>query len=207
MASARQHVILLGLVALLACSPAAAQAVVETQVFDALSGGQLPGVKIELANGADTLTRLVGAGGRDRWPDLRPGTYTLRASMSGFKTHERAVELVAGQNDLRIELEPFRVVSIIRLIGAPGKYDGLPVVVEGFCSAEFEDTALYLHEEDWHHRLGSNSVRLDAATSVLNEKHHKRYVTVFGVFSSPPPGGLDSGKLHSIETIVINERR
>ncbi|ANM30198.1 hypothetical protein ABI59_12360 [Acidobacteria bacterium Mor1] len=197
----------LALLMLLACTTHSAQTTVEVRVHDATDGERLPGVRIELAMNGDIKECFVGAEGLCGWQGIRAGSYTLRASMAGFQTQERTIDLVAGSNKLDLDLEPYRVVSLIELLGSPEDFDGLPVVIEGFCSNVFEDQALYLDREHWRQGLNSNSLRLDADPSILRDRHHKRYVTVRGVFAAPRPVDLRSGRVHSIAQVSLNERR
>ena len=68
------------------------------------SGGVLPGVTVEAASPAlieKVRTVITDAGGQYRITDLRPGTYTVTFTLTGFATVRReGIELTrAGRND------------------------------------------------------------------------------------------------------------
>src|SRR4029453_4510596 len=64
------------------------------------SGGVLPGVTVTLTSTTqgNVLTGVTDAGGRFVFPIVRPDTYTLQATLTGFKTAERT-NLVVNAND------------------------------------------------------------------------------------------------------------
>src|SRR5262245_8808606 len=87
-ASVRALFLVLGLVAL--ASPAAAQVI--TGVVSDSSGGVLPGVTVEAASPAlieGTRSVVTDAGGRYQIVALRPGTYVVTFTLSGFTTVKR----------------------------------------------------------------------------------------------------------------------
>jgi hypothetical protein len=45
------------------------------------------------------------------------------------------------------------LVSLVRLMATPEKYDGKAVQVVGFLRLEFEGNGLYLHQEDYEHGI------------------------------------------------------
>src|ERR1044071_478914 len=63
-------------------------------------GGVLPGVTVTMTSRTqgNTLTAITDAGGRFVFPIVRPDTYTLQATLQGFKTLERT-NLVVNAND------------------------------------------------------------------------------------------------------------
>ena len=63
-------------------------------------GGVLPGVTVTMTSRTqgNTLTTVSDAGGRFVFPIVRPDTYTLRATLEGFKTSERT-NVVVNAND------------------------------------------------------------------------------------------------------------
>src|SRR2546425_3345684 len=83
----------LGLLALMMCVPAAAfaQAVIAGTVKDA-SGAVLPGVTVEAAS-PELIEKVRSAAtdgtGQYRILDLRPGTYTVTFTLTGFSTVRR----------------------------------------------------------------------------------------------------------------------
>src|SRR6267378_1215089 len=64
------------------------------------SGGVLPGVTVTMTSTTqgNALTAVTDAGGRFVFPIVRPDTYTLQATLAGFKTMERT-NLVGNAND------------------------------------------------------------------------------------------------------------
>jgi hypothetical protein len=83
--------------------------------------------------------------------------------------------------------------SFIQVIGNPDLFHGKPVLVAGFAVLEFENHALYLHQEDAEHSLVKNAIWLsltnDAATSSTN--WNRRYVLVEGVVNSQDSGHMN----------------
>jgi len=92
------------LVVVLAVSPSVlhaqtTSASVSGTVQDA-QGGVLPGVTVTMTSRTqgNALTTVSDAGGRFVFPIVRPDTYTLRATLEGFKTSERT-NVVVNAND------------------------------------------------------------------------------------------------------------
>ncbi|HUK33524.1 MAG TPA: carboxypeptidase-like regulatory domain-containing protein, partial [Vicinamibacterales bacterium] len=74
---------------LLAPSSASAQGIITGVVKDA-SGGVLPGVSVEVASPAlieKVRSAVTDGSGQYRIEDLRPGLYTVTASLEGFSTY------------------------------------------------------------------------------------------------------------------------
>src|SRR6185503_8511797 len=69
-------------------------------VVEDSSGGVLPGVTVNLTSRTqgNALTAVTDTGGRFVFPIVRPDTYTLQATLQGFKTLERT-NLVVNAND------------------------------------------------------------------------------------------------------------
>src|SRR5580765_5100654 len=63
-------------------------------------GGVLPGVTVTLTSRTqgNVLTAVTDGGGRFVFPIVRPDTYTLQATLPGFKTAERT-NMVVNAND------------------------------------------------------------------------------------------------------------
>ena len=63
-------------------------------------GGVLPGVTVTMTSRTqgNVLTAVTDAGGRFVFPIVRPDTYTLQATLPGFKTAERT-NLLVNAND------------------------------------------------------------------------------------------------------------
>ncbi len=200
-----------GLVTIGAClmltTIAAQETTLEITVLDATNGSPLPGAKVVLLADQSTDERYAGSEGESRAIDLEPGLYTLAVSMPGFKTVKEETDLFIGSNQLTVHLQPFRIVSVIHLLATPDRYDGLPVVVDGFCSIGFEDNALYFHKDDWIYTMTSNALKIEADPATIHKRYNKKYVTVFGVFVAGPTGGLYGGRINSIEKVVLLERR
>jgi hypothetical protein len=94
------------------------------------------------------------------------------------------------------------VVSLVRLIATPEKYDGKTVLVVGFLRLEFEGNGLYLHEQDYQHGITKNSVWV-----VRNEEINRQadalnmhYVMLMGTFDASHSGhmGPFNGSLKNI---------
>ena len=91
--------LLIVLASLLLPSAAFAQGVITGVVKDA-SGGVLPGVTVEAASPVlieKTRSVVTNATGQYRIIDLRPGTYSVTMSLTGFTTVRReGIELTTG---------------------------------------------------------------------------------------------------------------
>lgn len=75
--------------------------------------------------------------------------------------------------------------SLIQLIATPDQFEGREVGVMGYCWAETEGNALYVHEEDHRYLFTKNSVNLNfersrSAAAGCRDRH----VLVLGKFSS-----------------------
>src|ERR1043166_9932644 len=59
------------------------------------SGGPIPGVTVTATNTATGVVRtaVTGSDGSYRFPSLPPGTYTVTAELSGFRSEEHTSEL------------------------------------------------------------------------------------------------------------------
>jgi hypothetical protein len=84
-------------------------------------------------------------------------------------------------------------VSLVQLIATPERYHGKLVRVVGFLRIEFEGDALYLHEEDYRHRINKNAIWIDVPPEARN-KHslNNRYVIAEGVFDGDRRGHFDA---------------
>ena len=89
---------------LLAACPAFAHAQTTSAsvsgIVEDSQGGVLPGVTVTMTSRTqgNTLTVVTDTGGRFVFPIVRPDTYTLQATLQGFKTLERT-NLVVNAND------------------------------------------------------------------------------------------------------------
>ena len=61
------------------------------------SGGPLPGVTVTATAGDQSTASIAAADGTFAIKDLRPGVYTLTATLPGFRTERRRIELTAGE--------------------------------------------------------------------------------------------------------------
>ena len=70
------------------------------------SGGVVPGVTVQLVNEASNAVRLAvsNAEGEFDFSALPPGTYTLRTSLTGFKTFERRGIRIAAQQFITLDV-------------------------------------------------------------------------------------------------------
>ena len=101
-----------------------------------------------------------------------------------------------------------RGISIITLIANPEKFEGDTVMVSGFLNFEFEGNALYIHEEDYEHRMYKNSIWVDIDRDSLKSpyfnKYNKKYVEIEGVFSkSEGHMGAFSGSVKITSDIYV----
>jgi hypothetical protein len=79
-----------------------------TGVVKDSSGAVLPGVTVEASSPAlieKVKTAVTGSDGLYRIVDLRPGTYTITASLAGFTTAKREGVLLQGSQTLTINLD------------------------------------------------------------------------------------------------------
>jgi hypothetical protein len=100
---------------------AAAQASISGQVQDA-SGGVLPGVTVEAGSPVlieKTRTTITDAAGRYSVVDLRPGTYTVTFSLTGFTSVKREGIVLQGTFDAQINAE-LRVGAVQETITVSG---------------------------------------------------------------------------------------
>ena len=98
-------------------------------------------------------------------------------------------------------------VSLIQLIATPEKYHGKRVRLEGFLRLEFEGNAIYLHREDYEHRITENGLWLDATNEMRKDrkKIDLHYVLIEGVFNAKSHGhmGLFSGEIKKINRCML----
>ncbi len=84
-------------------------------------------------------------------------------------------------------------VSIVQLVGAPSTWDGKLVRAIGFLRLEHEGDALYLHEDDFRHRLSDNAVGVDIPESFPGRAAlSMNYVLVEGIFRAADRGDAAS---------------
>ncbi len=70
------------------------------------SGGVIPGVDVSLTNEATNVSRTTvsNEAGEYNFPNLAPGTYTLKATLEGYKTYQRAGLTVGTQQFLTLDV-------------------------------------------------------------------------------------------------------
>jgi len=73
-------------------------------------GAPLPGATVQLQGGRGTQTAVSDAKGAFRFVDLIPGSYTVRAELSGFQTTEGAIAVAAGVR-ADVELKMSQAIS------------------------------------------------------------------------------------------------
>lgn len=85
-------------------------------------------------------------------------------------------------------------VGMVALIAVPERYDGRFVRTHGFLCIEFEGNALYLHEEDYRHRLTKNSFALRLSNSQRQQfkSLSLKYVVIEGTVYAKGPEQRDS---------------
>ncbi|MDL1948606.1 TonB-dependent receptor [Acidobacteria bacterium ACD] len=123
---ARKHSIAVALALLLVLAtagPALAQGSVTGRIQGAVKdeqGGALPGVTVTAASPAlvrGTMTTVTDAGGVYRFPALPPGSYSVSAALSGFKTVQRTnVRVGLGSSiavDLTLQLESVKTEVVV----------------------------------------------------------------------------------------------
>ena len=97
-------------------------------------------------------------------------------------------------------------VSMLQLIANPEAFDGKSVAVIGYLQLEFEGNVLYVHAEDYQHRILKNGLwvqwnrQLDESIKKLNF----RYVLIAGTFNAKNRGhrSLNAGALEQITRII-----
>jgi hypothetical protein len=97
------------------------------------------------------------------------------------------------------------IVSLVALIANPKAHTGQTLVTAGFCSLEFEDTAVYLHEEDYRKALPMNSIWLDAEPTRAKapKKEHEKYCLVEATFKAEPARNGRAGRLERVTRLEI----
>jgi len=98
-------------------------------------------------------------------------------------------------------------VSIVSLIANPEKYEDKRISVTGFLHIGFEDTAIYLHQDDYQNSITQNGLWIflpnntDSISDFPGGCQSNRYVQVIGTFSTKFKGhmGAWSGSIQSTE--------
>jgi hypothetical protein len=111
---------------------------------------------------------------------------------------ESAPAAVAAEDDRPMS------VSLVRLIATPEGFDGKRVRVFGYVRVEHEGTSIYLHREDYTHRLTKNGLWLGMSDSAPEGSReaavNNRYALIEGRFSAKETGhmGLWSGSIKEV---------
>ena len=98
-------------------------------------------------------------------------------------------------------------VGMVALLATPQRYEGKIVRTVGFMCVEFENDALYLHEEDYRHGLHKNSLALRLSES--QRKQFKglslKYVLIEGTVYANGPEQTDlwSGAIGNITRLEV----
>jgi hypothetical protein len=94
------------------------------------------------------------------------------------------------------------LVSMVQLIASPEKFDGKVVQVVGFLRLEHEGDVLYLHEDDYRHRIRKNGLWV-ARNKIIADNINRlnmNYVLLVGTFNAGNKGhmSLNSGAITDI---------
>lgn len=99
------------------------------------------------------------------------------------------------------------LVSLVRLIATPERYDGKVVLVVGFLRLEFEGNGLYVHEEDYKRGITKNAVWVvrNAKVNDRADALNMHYVMLVGTFDASRHGHMDlfSGSLTNITSVTL----
>ena len=102
-------------------------------------------------------------------------------------------------------------VSLVQLIATPERFHGKRVRVIGFVRLEFEGDAIYLHGDDYKHRLSRNGLWIDVPEKMeaRRAEFDRRYVLIEGVFDAQNRGHLDSfsGSIRNLNRYMARTRR
>lgn len=105
------------------------------------------------------------------------------------------------------------LVSLVRLIATPERYDGKAVLVVGFLRLEFEGNGLYVHEEDYKRGITKNAVWVVRSAKVNRRADalNMHYVMLGGTFDASHHGHMDlfqrlSYKRHVCDTLAAASR-
>jgi len=100
-----------------------------------------------------------------------------------------------------VAAEPLHV-SLVQLIANPMEYDGKAVLVVGFVRLEFEGNAIYLHQDDYKHRITKNGLWIDVSNDIRKSQndYDQKYVLLAGTFNAKQTGHMElwSGSIQKI---------
>jgi hypothetical protein len=84
-------------------------------------------------------------------------------------------------------------VSMVQILANPESFNKRRVAVGGFLSLEYEGSALYLHADDFEHKLRKNALWIFIPKSQANrECFDRKYVVVIGTVKSNSFGHMDA---------------
>lgn len=94
-------------------------------------------------------------------------------------------------------------VALHALIGAPEMYDGVRVRVLGFCSIEFEGSAIWVAQEHYDDYITKNAIWLAFEDFADHLSLHEKVLVIEGTFSANKLGhkGMFSGAIEQITRI------
>jgi hypothetical protein len=182
------------------------QLVVET--ITAGDSRALPGVEVFVSSdGKPEMYAITGPSGNVGFAVDPHCSYRITARFSGGRTEITETVLDDDSVTVRVAISMYERVSIIDLIANKSQWDGRAVMVVGFLEVDSEETALYLHREDWKWNMGENAVWLGGdleSLLPLLSPHRRRYVSVWGTFQAGLTGHLGSysGGLTRLERVT-----
>jgi hypothetical protein len=95
---------------------------------------------------------------------------------------------------------------MMALLGSPADYDGKLVVTYGYVHFEFEGDSVYLHKEDFDHRLITNSLWISLEEGVKAEGCQDSYALIYGRFVAGFRGhmGMNPGEIAEVTRCEAN---
>lgn len=102
-------------------------------------------------------------------------------------------------------------VSVLQLIANPQPFDGKRVRFIGFLRLEFEGDAIYLHREDYEHRISRNALWINPPHDMTKQQQqgvNMHYVICSGLFEASKHGhmGLFAGEITDITRLESWDR-
>ena len=118
-----QQLVRVGLTIVLLCGTATAQTFtggLRGAVRDA--NGVIPGVTVQLINEATAIVRdtISNESGEYNFPAVQPGTYTIKAALTGFKSYESTGVRIGTQQFLTIDI-PLEVGTLQETSRSPAR--------------------------------------------------------------------------------------
>ncbi len=130
------------------------------------SGAPMPGVTITLTNQSTNAVRELqtNESGLYVMPAIQPGVYTLKATLSGFRTLERrdVTVQVGSASRIPITLEVGQLTEVVEITG------GAPLL------QIVELGGRHRHREPGHRRAAAQRTQLPAARLAHSGRHHQR---------------------------------